>query len=396
MSMRFCVETVPFAPTSGHIYYNIPAPTEIEKAYRRISDYCHEQLEQKYGDWESAKRRLEIALDYMKKTESAFQFLVVKEIVELSKEKNSPMFSVPSGSILDYLLGASCVNPLPPHYYCPDCHHVEEVGNVRDGFDLPEKNCPKCGAEMQRDGHTCSEYLCWTSYRSKIARHSNTLHITKPVLYKAQSWLDSRLYKSESEPDGVKFVSISIQSNSHLNLIDQLHDTTGVHYADIPLYDKSVWSCVARRILDDERKREDKGKLIFDEEHCPAEAHFIHFHDLTRLFGYCHGSFTGDKAVEHLCDDDYYVLRDEIYEVLAANGFSPDEAAHGAHRIAWGHIDEAANVLVKGNMKGMVNVWTKSSCIEIITPFYYLEWYKKNYPKEYAEAYHCIYKETND
>lgn len=58
-------------------------------------------------------------------------------------------------SLVATLMEITEVNPLPPHYVCPECHYSEfHGGEVGSGFDLENKACPHCQCEsMIKDGH---------------------------------------------------------------------------------------------------------------------------------------------------------------------------------------------------------------------------------------------------
>ncbi|MBQ5804653.1 MAG: PolC-type DNA polymerase III, partial [Erysipelotrichaceae bacterium] len=133
-------------------------PPKIDNSDEILRQKCEERVVNMYGDPvpDIIRARLDKELNSIINNGYSVMYMAAEMLVQKSLSDGYLVGSRGSvgSSFVATMSGITEVNPLDPHYLCPNCKNIEwgDKNEYDCGVDMPEKNCPVCGTKYNQEG----------------------------------------------------------------------------------------------------------------------------------------------------------------------------------------------------------------------------------------------------
>ena len=153
-------------PVSDNLF---PPDRNLPDSDKKIRELCYGKFSKVYEGYQGSdpevreaimkcKARLDRELEGIISHGYAVTYYIAHLLIKMANDEPEHYLVGSRGSVGSSFAATMAditeVNPLPPHYHCPNCGylHFEDVTKYKSGFDLPNKKCPECGGDLDSNG----------------------------------------------------------------------------------------------------------------------------------------------------------------------------------------------------------------------------------------------------
>lgn len=294
-------------------------------------------------------------------------FLAHMEIVNCIKELKIPFYNMGSNgaSLINYALGISDINPLPSHFKCSTCNHVEFIkeSEFNSAFLLPEKKCVNCGGRMNGDGYNLNMNSFLGFYYDRKPQLSLCVPLSKyhEILSKLKTMFDVKKdvlldeqTVSASMNCYVPFNIIPLEKMPEIKIILSANKI----YKPIvfqKLTDSEIWECYVT----------DSASIGLVKDLLKSVS-IENFYDLYKICGlinsYSWLSYILPQIKSGNVDfRNTITTREDVFDYLVEYGINPEKAYEVMEKVRKG---QAKTILVDTDLKNRLN--NKSNLTELV------------------------------
>ncbi len=350
--MKFCIQK----NRPGNLAFSVPVQDAMEKAEDEVAALCRNQCGKSFPDRKEPFAQLEMELKQMKETGTAFHFLILREIAELSREEGYPLManSQWACSLIAFLLEISQVDP----------------------------------------------FYLFRSGRFTLGKPYFEIHVASSVFEQIAQRLQKKYGNADTAE--LRYHTITVMESKRCERVGKLASKTGEAPSH---FGNDVYISVLHTVADQILAKDLNAKNDNEEERLPlirfaSEIKGItecDFDTLVRIFAYDKGTFPEPKCLENLKNPNFFVLREELEEALQACGMPYEDAQYLAQKGVWHNAgngerrEEDARLMeryhvpqeIRDCFSSIWNLQPAYGCINRLIFMCMEAWYRFNYLTEY-------------